>query len=255
MVHTNVNVSDIDSDSYSYSYSDGSSEGNSVEHNNDNNNTLSSKKSDREVSLITSESTVSMCSEEGQFQCKDGKPPPAPPGNTPVMRKSILKSSGSSSENDCVVLSDISVSFSDINIREYGLTMGDHPDCSWGPPLSLDWDYAVVVNGKVDEYEKHRGPMRKPRQMVQSAVRRRSYLHTIGFSKEEVKEAARMAQKNKAQRNRTRAMIQVLHVETAIESVGRKLKRAVSKKHKQKKIEEDAFIRGSIDMKPQVADI
>lgn len=33
------------------------------------------------------------------------------------------------------------VSFSKIEVREYSLTVGDHPLCQDGLPLSLDWDY------------------------------------------------------------------------------------------------------------------
>ena len=33
------------------------------------------------------------------------------------------------------------VHFGTVTIRRYQQTLGDHPDCDSGPPITLDWDY------------------------------------------------------------------------------------------------------------------
>ena len=141
---------------------------------------------------------------------------------------------------------DSNVSFSSIHIREYSLTMGDHPDCSWGPPLSLDWQYEVVLENSVEQYESQREPRRAPRHMVQSAVRRRSYLKNVcGFTDDEVKAATKDAQNAKSKRNMTKALCSVQgaqELEEVLSSARRKLKRVLCRKTKEQKKLDDDFV-------------
>lgn len=53
-----------------------------------------------------------------------------------------------------------SVSFTSVEIREYNVTVGDHPCCATGFPLTLDWEYREVDNIEVDKYEEDRSPRR-----------------------------------------------------------------------------------------------
>jgi hypothetical protein len=55
------------------------------------------------------------------------------------------------------------VSFGNVHVREYSQTLGDHPLCETGCPLSLDWDYSVCESLTVDMYEESRNPCRRHR--------------------------------------------------------------------------------------------
>ena len=135
-----------------------------------------------------------------------------------------------------------SVSFNSITIREYDLTLGDHPDCSWGPPLSLDWDFDEVHEGCVIQYEEQRAPKRKPRQMVQSSIRRKAYLKSIGYTDEDIEVATKDVGAARTRRFLTRKAVSIIPLESAVESACRKFKRALSKKAKDKKKRDDAFV-------------
>jgi hypothetical protein len=45
------------------------------------------------------------------------------------------------------------VHFSSIEIRSYIVTIGDHPCCTIGCPITLDWDYIMDDTISIDEYE------------------------------------------------------------------------------------------------------
>mmetsp|Transcript_15206 Transcript_15206/g.22251 ORF Transcript_15206/g.22251 Transcript_15206/m.22251 type:complete len:159 (-) Transcript_15206:231-707(-) len=46
-----------------------------------------------------------------------------------------------------------SVSFENITIREYSVTIGDNPSCSSGAPISIDWYYSKEVTLPLNSYE------------------------------------------------------------------------------------------------------
>jgi hypothetical protein len=58
-----------------------------------------------------------------------------------------------------------SVAFSSVVIREYDQTIGDNPSVSYGPPISLDWEYTQLQTVTLEHYEAHRPPRRSMRQM------------------------------------------------------------------------------------------
>jgi hypothetical protein len=45
------------------------------------------------------------------------------------------------------------VSFGNVQVQEYSVTLGDHPCCEGGYPLSLDWAHTDVVEYSLDWYE------------------------------------------------------------------------------------------------------
>lgn len=48
-----------------------------------------------------------------------------------------------------------SVSFADVNIREYERILGDNPSCTSGPPISLGWGYSPEpIKLSVDDFER-----------------------------------------------------------------------------------------------------
>jgi hypothetical protein len=125
-----------------------------------------------------------------------------------------------------------SVSFDSVQIRSYQLTIGDHPGVSYGPPIQLDWDYQEHEDIELDVYEANRGFSRRTmRQMVMSYYQRKNILEReYGFSEEDLVRAKKDANKIKLQRDLTLALLPMMRVEAALESAGRKAKRAMCKK-------------------------
>jgi hypothetical protein len=84
-----------------------------------------------------------------------------------------------------------SVTFKNVDIREFRMTLGDHPSACSGPPVRLDWDSTsrpCVI--ELEEYEKDRQPRRSRRQLKLSLQRRHNILvKERGFSFEEVRAA------------------------------------------------------------------
>lgn len=84
------------------------------------------------------------------------------------------------------------VSFASVVIREYSVTIGDHPCCTMGCPLSLDWDYLPESNTSLDVYEAQRSPRRSRQQLRTTAVERSRILaQEGGFSDGELRSAQR----------------------------------------------------------------
>jgi hypothetical protein len=120
------------------------------------------------------------------------------------------------------------VVFKDVLIREYCQTVGDNPCVSYGPPISLDWDYEQFDSVGIDEYETSRGTRRTMRQMLLSYYQRRNLLAwQYGVSDEELKLAKRQANRSKSERAMTNFLMPAMIVETALESARRKAKRLV----------------------------
>eukprot|EP00980_Cylindrotheca_fusiformis_P006500 scaffold1378_cov137-Cylindrotheca_fusiformis.AAC.13 len=112
--------------------------------------------------------------------------------------KSALRSPKWSSPNDQVVSQPRShstnqntVQFKDVDVREFRMTLGDHPSACSGPPVRLDWDSSPESRiMELEEYEKGRQPRRNRRQLKLSLQRRHNILVIErGFTFEEVKAA------------------------------------------------------------------
>lgn len=70
-------------------------------------------------------------------------------GNTPTNHP--LSSSSNNNNTSCTKKS---VRFNSVSIRIYNQCFGDHPCCSDGLPLSLDWTYTETPTIDIDTYEK-----------------------------------------------------------------------------------------------------
>jgi len=125
------------------------------------------------------------------------------------------------------------VSFNVVIVREYGMTLGDNPSCSYGPPVQLDWDYEESKNLKLEEYERTRSTRRSMRQMVLSYYRRCDILKSAGYTMHEMKRVTRQANKVKRQRDTTKFFMPVMSVEAAVRSAGRKVKRVAGSAKKE----------------------
>jgi hypothetical protein len=97
------------------------------------------------------------------------------------------------------------VRFQNVEIREFKMTLGNHPSATSGPPVMLDWElFSPRKVLSLDGYERTRPPRRKRRHLKLSLHQR----HTIlvkerGFSFEEVKSAWQEALEIRKQRKET----------------------------------------------------
>lgn len=122
------------------------------------------------------------------------------------------------------------VSFASVQIREYDQTIGDNPSVSYGPPISLDWDYTQLESVTLEHYEAHRGPRRTLRQMCMNYYTRRNVLtFKWGYPEEQVKMASKQADKCKRERAVTKYFLPYAKVEDFVSSAGRKAKRGFQK--------------------------
>lgn len=100
---------------------------------------------------------------------------------------------------------DLNVQFKEVDIREFKMTLGNHPSATSGPPVMLDWDCKPpnkVVD--LDAYEKARPPRRSRRQLKLSLQERHNILvKQSGFTFEEVKGAWQEALEIRKQRKET----------------------------------------------------
>jgi hypothetical protein len=118
------------------------------------------------------------------------------------------------------------VVFHEVLIRNYEQTIGDNPSVSYGPPISLDWEYEEAVPITLDEYEKNRGPRRNTRQMMLNYYNRKNLLTwRCGATEEEMKAAEKEGNKIKSQRSITKAFLPAQKFEEVFQSVRRKTKR------------------------------
>jgi hypothetical protein len=127
------------------------------------------------------------------------------------------------------------VTFDKIAIREHRITLGDNPSCSYGTPISLDWDYMDFEELTLEDYEMHkftsgRGRPRTLRQLYLNHFQRIERLQQEGYTLEEIKRTKHETNKTRKQREMTRFLAQakvLVHLEDLVESAGRKVSRVI----------------------------
>ena len=84
------------------------------------------------------------------------------------------------------------VSFTSLDIRSYSVTVGDHPLCSEGYPLTLDWEYTEASPLSIDQYEAERSPRRSLSDLRTTSEERHQILaKDHGLSQTELRHAQR----------------------------------------------------------------
>mmetsp|Transcript_25833 Transcript_25833/g.48910 ORF Transcript_25833/g.48910 Transcript_25833/m.48910 type:complete len:180 (-) Transcript_25833:53-592(-) len=90
------------------------------------------------------------------------------------------------------------VSFTSLEIREYPVVPGSHPQCSGGCPIELGWDYHSASELPLDQYESVRSPRRPRDQLRLSVEERESLLSANDCTAGEVRRAARRHHRTKS---------------------------------------------------------
>eukprot|EP00814_Leptocylindrus_danicus_P008533 CAMPEP_0116011364 /NCGR_PEP_ID=MMETSP0321-20121206/4527_1 /TAXON_ID=163516 /ORGANISM="Leptocylindrus danicus var. danicus, Strain B650" /LENGTH=248 /DNA_ID=CAMNT_0003480589 /DNA_START=155 /DNA_END=901 /DNA_ORIENTATION=+ len=77
-----------------------------------------------------------------------------------------------------------SVQFSHIEVREYDIELGDCPYCSYGPPITLGWNYGPSTRIEIDEYEgsKSAKMCRRGKELVLTLYQRKNLLRQFGYT-------------------------------------------------------------------------
>jgi hypothetical protein len=104
-----------------------------------------------------------------------------------------------------VTSADRNVRFHVVEIREFKMTLGNHPSATSGPPVMLDWElFSPRKVLPLEKYETSRAPRRKRRQLKLSLHQRHNILvKERGFSFDEVKAAWQEALEIRKQRKET----------------------------------------------------
>lgn len=99
-----------------------------------------------------------------------------------------------------------SVHFSTIEVRDYSLCLGDHPDVNRGAPVSLDWEYESEQSFDIEEYEKRTCGREKKTEdeMIRLAFEREYVLRKLGYSMEEIESRSKSVKKDQKNRSQTR---------------------------------------------------
>ena len=121
------------------------------------------------------------------------------------------------------------VSFSNIHVRDYNLTIGDNPSTLYGTPIQLDWKFVEQEPVDLDSYEGERPRRRTIRQMHINSFQRAHILRAYQHTNEEIKNAKRDASKARRQRSVTLHTLPLMKLEDIAESIGRKARRLVGK--------------------------
>ena len=103
-----------------------------------------------------------------------------------------------------------SVRFQNVEIRVYGIDLGDNPSCSQGPPISLGWEYdkdSKQIN--LDEYENHREGVRRTSNQMKIPAFLREEMLRVDSSITDVEINNIQKKCKEIQRQRSRTIIQL----------------------------------------------
>jgi hypothetical protein len=142
------------------------------------------------------------------------------------------------------------VSFDKVILREHRITMGDNPSCSYGTPISLDWDYIDFQVLTLDDYEMHkfcsgRGRPRTLRQLYLNHYQRKNLLQLEGYTLDQIKEGKKETNRTRKQREMTKFLAQakiLVSLEDMVESGRRKVARAMSSGRNKSKEDEKKLL-------------
>ena len=126
------------------------------------------------------------------------------------------------------------VHFGSVLVRDYDIILGDHPCCSYGPPITIDWDYLEYEALEVDVYEFHHPPRRNLREMGLNYYQRKHLLSQAGYTEVDFKKTKKEVKRSKLNRVITKQVVAyppLLKVEDAVESARRKFKRLLRDDH------------------------
>ena len=124
-----------------------------------------------------------------------------------------------------------SVCFQHVEIKEYNITLGDHPSVTQGPPVTIEWDPVRSHIFTVDDYENgFTEDARRRGQELRMPVNVRKSLLSSFHSEKEMLQARLEARKVQSQRKMSKAMEDMEAVTSVVQSATRKYKKWMRKR-------------------------
>ena len=170
--------------------------------------------------------------EESDTYSESGQPPAV----SQTSRRSCLRPETESYyDRPKTAKSKRNIHFGEVLVRDYGMILGDNPCVSYGPPVTIDWDYVEYGALPVDEYEFHRPPRRGLREMGMNYYQRKNLLTLAGYTEDEFKAVKKQVKKQQSQRYVTRSLVTSAipfpQLEATLESAVRKCRRLIKDDH------------------------
>ena len=130
----------------------------------------------------------------------------------------------------CQITNKKSVRFSVIEIREYEITLGDHPGLSLdGPSLSLGWSYNISKDMSIEEYEEQRTIRgnRSRSEMILPAFSRELLLLDFGYSRTQMRNSLQDRANILEKRKRNQKISKQSIIRFSLRNIGRSKKKTI----------------------------
>jgi hypothetical protein len=121
-----------------------------------------------------------------------------------------------------------SVSFHQVEIREYNRIVGDNPAVTAGPAVSMAWKHHSKASFSLDQFEESRPPRRSAGEFQMPANIRTSLLTKNGASQRDLQRSQSEILRIKRHRQASAAMQELEGTQILVQSVKRKWKRLVT---------------------------
>lgn len=141
-------------------------------------------------------------------------------------RRYTSPSSMSKSQHGQTALRRATITFDQVNIREYERVLGDNPSVTSGPPLSIGWRYSPsTLKMSIDDYEENKGsPRSSSEYLVPKSVRVATLKEHADIPHREMVNVVRAIQKTKSQRRKTVVNLSMASSEELVEGAKIKVK-------------------------------
>lgn len=115
-----------------------------------------------------------------------------------------------------------------VELREYGQCLGDHPACSRGAPIQLDWNYHCMATLSIDHYEQSRHGRNDNSLRIPSSYRQ-FILMRLGYSPQDLADAIRTKTIDQKKRVQTVSRLKYMAFDEKMEKMVRVIPNVAAK--------------------------